>query len=448
MKRAVTTLTLWLCWLYWLCWLSADFVDAQQRATQGQATRKAVLIGQPDPVLLERIRGQTGDLIWDLVVEETTGQPNMEQARTAAERHGVEAVIWFEAPASGGLVVKVAEVEQNRLFTRRIEPPGKEEVHAYSTTAEAAALVVRSSLMSLASGAPLSESFEERPARKQTAQPELVEPGSRGGTTEEALNTATGRQKTASGPAEGKRIRTGDVDTEEERSAEDGPEEAKGDDTEEKPAEYGIERGEDDEGGTTTLEPDGADEPDRTPDLRMRTSLGWQLAVDGQSPLGQHALDLRLVLELGSFEIGLQGSLGILSARMQDDANELAVRVNRHAALGGVGVALLATEDMRLTAGLAAGVVAFYRRTYVYIYELRAKPSAYLYALVLRGGFLAQWFPAWTDRVLGLELEIGADAIPAAPVFSLREADGVSDRFELWPVHVVAVLGVVMRYGI
>ncbi len=169
MKRAATALALW------LCWLSAADTDAQQRSTRGRPPRKAVVIGQVEPALLERVRGQTGDLSWDLRLEETSGQPDLEQARAAAERHGAEAVIWFEAPAGGGLVVNVMEIEQSRLLSRNIEPPGKGEVHAYSATAEAAALVVRSSLMSLASGAPLGEPVEGRPADRQTAAEEEVE---------------------------------------------------------------------------------------------------------------------------------------------------------------------------------------------------------------------------------------------------------------------------------
>ncbi len=202
---------------------------------------------------------------------------------------------------------------------------------------------------------------------------------------------------------------------------------------------------EDEEGAVTEIEPERVEKPGRPLDVRMRTSIGWQVALDGQSPLGQHAFDLRLVLELERFEIGFLGSLGLFAARMEDDAESFAIRVNRHAILGGLGVALLAEEQLRLSAGVAAGMALFYRRTEVYTDELRAEPSVSIEALVMRLGLVGMWLPSWTDRVLGLELEIAADVVPAAPVYSLQEADGVADRFELWPVHAVAVVGVVVR---
>ena len=485
MKRAATALALW------LCWLSAAGTEAQQRLTLEQSPRKAVLIGQVEPELLERIRGQTGDLDWNLRVvrvAETTGESDVEQARRIAEQYGAEAAIWFEAPASGGLVVKVVEVGQGRLLYRSIEPPGKAEVHAYSAMAEAAALVVRSSLMSLASGAPLGEPLEARATKPGPTEPES---GGREAETIKRRGTA-GRRASGRGPVQEQaaRARSGGAreETPEVESTGTGREDTEADEPEveatryataseqsgrqtettaepeqvDEPRTLGDARTRASKGATryataseqsgqqaeTTAEPEEVDEPWTPIDARTRASIGWQVAVDGQSPLGQHALGLRLVLELERFEISVLGSLGLLAARLEDDAETLDVLVNRHAILGGLGVALLDGEELRLSAGVAAGVAFFYRRTEVSTDELRAEPSASIRALMMRIGLVGTWLPSGTGQALGLELELGAEVVPAAPVFSVQEPERVTDRFALWPVHAVAVLGVVFGYGI
>jgi hypothetical protein len=390
-----------------------------------------VLIGEVEPELLKRVRGQTGDLNWDVLVEETTGEPDVEQARAAGARHGAEAVIWFETPSGGGLVVRVAEIGQNRLLSRRIEPPARGEVYGYSATVEAAALVVRSSLMSLARGKPLGEPFGT--AEAATTAREKQE-------TQETKETAAGRtQRTASLT---KRSRP-TMSTDSQTTAE----ETEADDEEPERTGYAMEDRAGAQPAPPAIEPEPIDVPREPSTARLKASIGWQVAVDGQSPVGQHALDARLALELGRFEVGILGSLGLLSARLEEDAAGFAIRVNRHAVLGGLGYALLAGEELRLSVGAAAGMAIFYRRTEVYTEQLQAEPSAGKNAWVVRGGLLGQWFPAWAGQWLGLELEAAADVVPAAPVFSLQEPDRVTDEYKLWPVQLVAVVGLVGRYG-
>lgn len=398
-----------------------------------------MLIGRMEPELLKRIRGQTGDLGWKLVVEESAGQPTMREAQEVGARLRARAVIWFEAAAGGGLTVKIAEVGHDRLFTRHIDPPGAGEVHAHSAIAEAAALVVRSSLMSLASGTPLGEPVEAdsgKPITKRTetkrtasARPSTREPRN-GWTTPEARKAETTEPEKAGGA-----------------QAEAG--ETERDDTSAERAGYEMQNDDRMEAAEAVVEPETVEVPGEPSTAGLQTSIGWQVAVDGQSPAGQHALGLRLALELGRFELGLLGSIGLVSVRLDDDSGQFAVRLNRHAVLGGLGYTLLSSEGLRLSFGAAAGMIIFYRRTEVYADDLEAAPPARRNAVVFRGGLLGQWLPRWTNRVLGLELEIAADVVPAAPVFSVREEpDRVTDRKKLWPVQLVAMLGLVVRYGI
>jgi hypothetical protein len=422
-----------------LCFLSAAG-EAQAPAARGQrrSPRTAVLIGRTEPELLKRIRGQTGDLGWKLVVEESAGQPDMRQAQEVGARLGARAVIWLETPAGGGLTVKIAQVGHDRLFTRRIDPPGAEEVHAHSAMAEAAALVVRSSLMSLASGTPLGQPVEADSGKPMTKEREAKKtPSARPGAGE----TRNGRTTPEARKAE--RTETEEAEGEQAEAGE-----TEGDDTSAERAGYEIQSDDRTEPAATIVEPGTIEEPGEPSAAGLRTSIGWQVAADGQSPAGQHALGLRLALELGRFELGLLGSMGLVSARLDDDSGQFAVRLNRHAVLGGLGYALLSSEELRLSFGAAAGMIIFYRRTEVYADDLEPAPPARRNAVVFRGGLLGQWLPRWTDRVLGLELEIAADVAPAAPVFSVREPERVADSKKLWPVQLVAMLGLVARYGI
>ncbi len=356
--------------------------------TAGDSSRSAVLLGRVDAELLARIGGQTADLDWALIVEETDRVPDMSRAQAAGEKHGVPVVMWFEVSDRGGWVVNVAEIASRRLFSRHIEPPSEEETLASSTLAEAAALVVRSTLMAVAAGDEIGEVVADDSGPTSTG---ATPPVGASGQPSEPPGAGTG--PTASS---------------------------------------------------------------------WQFSVGWQLALvpvrdelpseqDGQNPSFQHGPSCRGALELGRWELALALSGAPWPSELKDD--ELTVRIHRLQALATIGYALLQGDELRLTAAAGAGAVGFYRSTRVHpeAEELWAdEPPAVSAALLLRLGPRLQWFPSWTSHLLGLELALGADIVPAAPTFGVRqgeieEPERVDDRYTLWPVHVVGSIALVFR---
>ncbi len=124
--------------------------------------------------LWERLGGHTSDIDVVLVQMPASGdgdrgEPNagganagdsdagsqMAHARRLADAGGARAVVWLRATEEPvGMVVYIADIASERLFTRQIRRHGPSAA-AGSAMIEAAALVVRSALRALVAGAPI-----------------------------------------------------------------------------------------------------------------------------------------------------------------------------------------------------------------------------------------------------------------------------------------------------
>lgn len=108
-----------------------------------------------DPELERRVQGQAADLDWTVEMGPKTPLSGGAASLRAAERLGddrnARVVVWLD-PAGDGWIVNVVDVERGRLLVREVKPEGSVDDLGRSATLEAAALVVRSALRSLAEG--------------------------------------------------------------------------------------------------------------------------------------------------------------------------------------------------------------------------------------------------------------------------------------------------------
>jgi hypothetical protein len=112
-----------------------------------------------DHALIERVRGQLSDLPVELVVategaEGTDLSARARHAQGLAATHRADVALWFAVDEAGGqLLVFLAGADDDPVLVRRL--PGVVAPAPSSALLESTALVVRSSLRTLAAGEPL-----------------------------------------------------------------------------------------------------------------------------------------------------------------------------------------------------------------------------------------------------------------------------------------------------
>jgi hypothetical protein len=119
-------------------------------AARAEGAERVLLIAPAEPELLARILGQTQDLGVSLDVTHEPLPQDADSARVQGRARGAAIVVWSQARGSAGFTLYVLEVDGTQLRTREVSTPEKETL-ASSTTAEMAALVVRSELSALLS---------------------------------------------------------------------------------------------------------------------------------------------------------------------------------------------------------------------------------------------------------------------------------------------------------
>jgi hypothetical protein len=142
--------------------------------------RAVVRVAEPaDEVLLTRIRGQVNDLAVQLVVErggklEADVPAQVEAATQLASTRKARVVVWFRHPETGGVVVHVADPDENSLLARWIDlgRGGRLETSAH---AEAVALMVRLALRALAAGGHIGVS-KKPPEAEPEEEPAVTAP--------------------------------------------------------------------------------------------------------------------------------------------------------------------------------------------------------------------------------------------------------------------------------
>jgi hypothetical protein len=120
------------------------------RKARAEGEQRVLLMAPAEAELTARILGQTRDLGVTLEVADGSPPAGREAASAAGRAHKAAIVVWPAAHGAAGLDLHVLEVETGELRTRRVSTPERETL-ASSTTAEMAALVVRSELSALLS---------------------------------------------------------------------------------------------------------------------------------------------------------------------------------------------------------------------------------------------------------------------------------------------------------
>lgn len=141
---------------------TAETQPSSETHTLPAKRRSIALIYAPeDPELLSRLRGQTADLDWELIViDAEEGARSTKEAARLGRARAAAAVIWFE-PMDDGLDVHVVDVERGDELRRHASLRPAQDRLIASAAAEAAALMVRSILSSLTSAA--HPKIEKRP---------------------------------------------------------------------------------------------------------------------------------------------------------------------------------------------------------------------------------------------------------------------------------------------
>jgi hypothetical protein len=135
---------------------------ASRAAAEPTYEPPVVLLVTEDPELGARVRGQISDLPYRLVVLDDPAAVSadadpQEIAAKLARGHHAELVVWLEPGPRGGWKMIAADVSHGDLLVRQVALAPGDDRFASSAAAEAAALVVRSTLLSLSRGARLGE---------------------------------------------------------------------------------------------------------------------------------------------------------------------------------------------------------------------------------------------------------------------------------------------------
>lgn len=169
--------------------------------------------------------------------------------------------------------------------------------------------------------------------------------------------------------------------------------------------------------------------------------LGWQLALDGVSPLGQTGPTLRGGLTRGRFALALSLAAAI-PAPISDALST--VKLSRHSLALLAGVALLARPRWRLELSASLGIALFYRSTESVEPGYTATPS-HLTPAFIGGPALDILCRPVAGARLWLALELGADALAAAPELGYQVGEAFVSRNQLWPVTPRFALAAVFR---
>ncbi len=189
-------------------------------------------------------------------------------------------------------------------------------------------------------------------------------------------------------------------------------------------------------------------EPERAPDPPPRAAwrpgfvmtLGWQVAVDGRSVAGQHALSLSLGITVSRLLVRLW-LIGGLPAGL-DDGQSL-VALSRHGLALGVLAAVVQRPRLRLVAGVLAGLCGYYRTTEAVSAGYEAAAPSFVPALCL-GPQLELWLRFGQKLPLYFALMAGAELGLGRPRLGYTDAGAFVPSGTLWPLQ--PTLGLSLLY--
>jgi hypothetical protein len=184
---------------------------------------------------------------------------------------------------------------------------------------------------------------------------------------------------------------------------------------------------------------------DRVPAVRSRArvgfsaSLGWQIAIDGESPAGQQGLAARIggSWRAISLELFVAASL---PSRLSDP--QLEIDLARHAAGAALSLAIVGRPRLRVSIGVLAGVIAWSRTTVSTDPELVATDPRVTPTFFVGPEARAQ-IAFGRSSPIALELVAGADVVPTAPELVTEGNDAVVGK--LWYLQPRLGLSLVVR---
>jgi hypothetical protein len=180
-----------------------------------------------------------------------------------------------------------------------------------------------------------------------------------------------------------------------------------------------------------------APEPPEASPWGLRVAVGWQLAMDSESDIGQQALAVQLGLGRPPFELGLSASVSV-GADLNDELATL--RLARHT-LQAHGAWSFGRGPWRGTLGASAGVAWFQRSTVARRPSVRPTPEETTASFM----FGPRVGVAWMPGSVGLSLQVGLDVIPRPPEFVYRRGETERSVHGLWSVQPRAMLAVQFR---
>ncbi len=387
--------------------------------TNAPAVPARLLLLSPLPAGVEaRITGQTADLPWQLQrVAGRAGEDRLQVAAQAARASQARAALWVTREDNGAYTLRLYDPRKHRLLERRFELDPAAGALADSAALEALALAVRSALRALAADQTVGEAVAAGAGSDEAGGGGTGAGAGAGKGTGTGGGTGTGTGAGA-GKGAGKGAHGGTIS-----SAGGGTGTSEGAGT-----------GEDGGGGEGSAVPAGRR-------VALAASGGWDLALDGQSPLQQGPW-ARLGVALGRVELAAEAQTA-LAVTLRDPQTRITLR--RHVLLGGASLDVVRRARVQLALGAAAGVAAFARKTTRVDAGLQPAPAhtplAFALGLALRARFVLL---SGARASFGFELALGALVVPAAPVLRYDNARDHVDR-ALWLIQPHAHLGPYLR---
>lgn len=157
-------------------------------------------------------------------------------------------------------------------------------------------------------------------------------------------------------------------------------------------------------------------------------SVGWQAALDGYSPSGQHGVQLG-----GSWERTWLRARVRLLASLPAHRSDAYTRVSlsRHAVGAAVEAAVVSTPRWRMGAGVGAGVAGFLRGTAALVPGITPAPARLSAAPYIGPELSARWL----GGSLTLEASLAVDVLAGVPTFVYQQEGELLVRDRLWVVQ-------------
>ncbi|MBI4509800.1 MAG: hypothetical protein HY698_09185 [Deltaproteobacteria bacterium] len=176
--------------------------------------------------------------------------------------------------------------------------------------------------------------------------------------------------------------------------------------------------------------------------IAWQSMVGWQVALDGHSALGQNGLVARLGVARGHLEGSLSATAAFPSSL---DDGRTQVNLSRHNVAFGLAYRPWAFGNLRVSIGASVGAAGYSRSTLALEPSVRAAPSRTTVSLLVGPEARIAWAFHPRGASVGIEATLAVDVVVGAPQLGYQVGDEFVTRYRLWPVTPRAGLGLVVR---